>query len=278
MKGFAGKTPAAVAISHVERFALGSPLPRSARVNLHFHPDMPVGTRTTLEAIAAEGVYRSQFETGTGNGGLTAYPGGDRWRWESRIFGGAYDDSAPAHRPKYGSLNYRADPYGSSPRFGSSYFVVNEATLRRTTFCYPDSFFEPVSFGTARAMDLIRLARESVVDDPLDAYIEAHVHGPVDIATDVEALVLDRSYRGTPIEDAAADLACPVRWHPGFVVDMDKVAQHSGYRGEYIVEVARAVADRDVLNARILGVARGAGFEPGELKKVWHYLARYGRG
>ncbi|WP_425584256.1 hypothetical protein [Streptosporangium album] len=28
----------------------------------------------------------SQFVTGTGNGGLTAHPGGDRWRWESRIF------------------------------------------------------------------------------------------------------------------------------------------------------------------------------------------------
>ncbi|WP_406319892.1 DUF3626 domain-containing protein [Streptosporangium sp. NBC_01639] len=23
---------------------------------------------------------------------MTAHPGGDRWRWESRIFGSAYDD------------------------------------------------------------------------------------------------------------------------------------------------------------------------------------------
>jgi hypothetical protein len=44
--------------------------------------------------MARDGVYRSQFETRVSNGGLTAYPGGDRWRWESRIFGAAYDDDS----------------------------------------------------------------------------------------------------------------------------------------------------------------------------------------
>ena len=42
-----------------------------------------------LGSIAEEGYYRSQFETGTSNGGLTAHEGGDRWRWESRMFAGA---------------------------------------------------------------------------------------------------------------------------------------------------------------------------------------------
>lgn len=51
--------------------------------------------RPVLEAPAADGAYRSQFVTGTSNGGLTAQPGGDRRRWKSRIFGGAYD-TAPA--------------------------------------------------------------------------------------------------------------------------------------------------------------------------------------
>jgi Protein of unknown function (DUF3626) len=32
--------------------------------------------------MADDGVYRSRFETGRSNGGLTAFPGGDRWRWE----------------------------------------------------------------------------------------------------------------------------------------------------------------------------------------------------
>jgi Protein of unknown function (DUF3626) len=49
------------------------------RVTLNFHPDRLVGGLLVLEAIGRDGVYRSQFETGTSNGGLTAYPGGDRW-------------------------------------------------------------------------------------------------------------------------------------------------------------------------------------------------------
>ena len=93
--------------------------------------------------MARDGVYRSQFETGTSNGGLTAHPGGDRWRWESRIFAGAYDDGSAAARPKYGSLNFRRRLAGGSPRFGSAYLRLAGHTLARTTFCYPDSVFEP---------------------------------------------------------------------------------------------------------------------------------------
>jgi len=77
---------------------------------MHFHPDRVAGNRPILIQMADEGVYRSQFVTGTSNGGLTAHPGGDRWRWESRIFAGAYDDAAPDQRPVYGALNYRSDP------------------------------------------------------------------------------------------------------------------------------------------------------------------------
>ncbi|WP_326827032.1 DUF3626 domain-containing protein [Streptosporangium sp. NBC_01756] len=51
-----------------------------------------MGEPAILERLAKDGAYLSQFVTGTGNGGLTAHPGGDRWRWESRIFGSAYDD------------------------------------------------------------------------------------------------------------------------------------------------------------------------------------------
>ena len=56
------------------------------RVTLNFHPDRVLRGKPILDALAEDGVYRSQFVTGTSNGGLTAYPGGARWRWESRIF------------------------------------------------------------------------------------------------------------------------------------------------------------------------------------------------
>ena len=51
-------------------------------------------------------------------------------------------------------------------------------------------------------MSLIELA-EADDRDGLDDYIEAQVHGPVRLDRDVEALVLDPSFRDTDVEQAA---------------------------------------------------------------------------
>ncbi|WP_371129636.1 DUF3626 domain-containing protein [Streptomyces sp. TLI_105] len=90
-------------------------------MTLNFHPDRPLHGRLILDAMAEDGVYRSQFVTRTSKGGPTAHPGGDRWRWESRIFGGAYDEAAAHERPVYGALNFRRKPVGGAPRFGSAH-------------------------------------------------------------------------------------------------------------------------------------------------------------
>jgi|GEM_PF-927545 len=202
------------AVEHVAARSAGKPVDAALRVTLNFHPDR--GEPSILESLASAGVYRSQFVTGTSNGGLTAYPGGDRWRWESRIFGGAYDDAAPEERPVYGALNFRGSVVGAAPRFGSAYFVLGAESLGRATFCYPDSFREPEDFGVAAAMDLIRVALADSTADALDDYIEAQVHGPVRLDADVEALVLDPCYQGTEVEELAGKLPCRVQWHPGF--------------------------------------------------------------
>ncbi|MFE5645539.1 DUF3626 domain-containing protein [Rhodococcus sp. NPDC056516] len=269
-------SPASAAIAHVHDLSKGSPLDRNHRVTLHFHPDLPFESGLTLASIARQGTYVTQFETRTSNGGLTAHHGGDRWRWESRIFGRAYDEREPSERPKYGSLNFSADPYGASPRFGSSYFRLAEHTLDRTTFCFPDSVFEPSLFGTAEAMSLVDAAGATEFADPLDHYIEAHVHGVVDIGTDVEALVLDPSYRGTQVEEIAHSLTCPVLWHDGYAVDADEVAEHPDYRGATIVDLAREVALDGRLTPAILGLARRGSYDPQDVKKVWHCIARFG--
>jgi hypothetical protein len=67
--------------------------------------------------------------------------------------------------------------------------------------------------------------------DPLDDYIEAQVHGVVDLARDIEAVVLDPSYRGCPIETMAGRLGCPVEWHGGFVLAAAELRRHPEYRG-----------------------------------------------
>jgi hypothetical protein len=229
-----------------------------------------------LEAMARDGVYRTQFETRTSNGGLTAYPGGDRWSWESRIFGGAYDQADPADRPRYGALNFRRRSTGGSPRFGSAHLRLTPDTLARTTFCYPDSVFEPTCFGVAGRMSLIALA-EADDRDLLDDYIEAHVHGPIRLDQDVEAVVLDPSYRGTRVEQAAAELPCQVEWHDGFRLSTEELRRHPDYRGPQYVDLGVELARDGVLDPAIIGDASRAGDHDGQaLKRVWHYLARFG--
>lgn len=246
------------------------------RVTLNFHPDRLLHGKPILDALAEDGVYRSQFVTGTSNGGLTAHPGGERWRWESRIFNGAYDD-APAHvRPVYGALNFRRKPVGGAPRFGSAHFRLTAQTLERTTFCYPDSFFEPSDFGVAARMPLLELALADSHDD-LDDYVEAQVHGPVRLHEHVEALVLDPCYRGTPVDAAARRLACPVEWHPGLRLTVEKLRLHPEYRGQEYVDLGTQIAVDGVLDPRVVGDAERTGdHDPQAVKKVWHYVARFG--
>ncbi|MFG2923772.1 DUF3626 domain-containing protein [Streptomyces sp. NPDC048305] len=270
------RTPQQHALRHVAELSSGPPLDPALRVTLNFHPDRLLRGRPILQAMAEEGVYRSQFVTGTSNGGLTAFPGGDRWRWESRMFDGAYDD-APAHeRPVYGALNFRRKPVGAAPRFGSAHFRLTAETSARTTFCYPDSFMEPADFGVAGRLGLIALALADRQDD-LDDYVEAQVHGPVRPRRDAEALVLDPCYRGTEVESAALRLGCPVEWHPGFRLDVEELRHHHAYRGQEYVDLAGRIAVDRVLDPRIVGAAARTGIhDPQAVKKVWHYLARFG--
>lgn len=243
------------------------------RVTLQFHPDWPHSSGTVIEAIARDGVYRSQFETGISNGGLTAHPGGDRWRWESRLFGGRYDDSPPSARPVYGALD-QGDPYGGAVRFGSAYLRLRAEVSERCTFCFPDSVFEPERVhGPEAAAELVALARASGFD-ALDDCVEAHVHGGVLIARDVEAIVLDPSHRGGAVEQAADRLGCAVEWHPGFRVSTDDL--DPGYRGPEIVALARSLGAE--LTPRVVGdAARSGAHDPQAVKRVWHCLARFGR-
>jgi hypothetical protein len=266
-----------MALEHVAAVADGGPADPSWRVTLHFHPDRLVGGVPILERMARDGAYRSQFETGVSNGGLTAHPGGDRWRWESRMFGGAYDDGPAAGRPKYGALNFRQRRVGGSPRFGSAHFRLTADALARTTFCYPDSFLRPTCFGTVeRVSTLVKLA-EADDKDPLDDYIEAHVHGPVDVIGDVEALVLDPCYRATAVEGAALRLGCPVEWHSGFRCPIAALQANPDYRGPEFVRLGASLARDGVLTPLVIGDASRSGrYDKQALKRVWHYVARFG--
>jgi hypothetical protein len=117
-------------------------------------------------------VYRSQWVTGISNGGLTAFPGGERDRWEERLFAGAYQRSGVTadEHPIYGGLDLLGHPDGSCPRFGSCDLVASLAAEWPT----------PNLLGRA-----------------IDDYIEAQIHGRLRLEDDVDAVVADPSFRGS---------------------------------------------------------------------------------
>ncbi|SLN74456.1 hypothetical protein RUM8411_04022 [Ruegeria meonggei] len=270
--------PAQNAIDHVRLRSHGAPVPHSFRVTINFHPDALQGTGWMIEALAKDGIYYSQFEKGSSNGGLTAHQGGDRWIWESRMFGAAYDNAEPDQRPKYGALNHLNWATGGSPRFGSCHLRMRFEVLQRSTFCYPDSYFDPVNFGVADRMNLPSLAAENISAlDELDNYIEAHVHGPLIVKEDVEAAAFDACYKGTEIEVVAKRLGCPIRWHSGFRMDASRILDCATYRDEEAASLAYSLLENGVLTPRQIGLARK--YERADeqtLKRVWHCVAKFG--
>ncbi|GFZ96475.1 hypothetical protein GCM10011359_27410 [Nesterenkonia alkaliphila] len=246
----------------------------TASLTIQFHPDWPFSGQLVIESMARDGRYRSQFETGISNGGLTAHPGGDRWRWESRLFEARYDQGEPEARPVYGAWNRRADPYGGSPRFGSAHLRLRPQVLGRATFCFPDSVFEPTEFGDADELTRLEALADAAGHDYLDDYVEAHVHEGLSFTTDVEAVVLDPCHAEGSVAQAAAQLGCPVEYHPGFSVrtaDLDPE-----FRGAPAAALARSLGEV-ITPCDVATAARSGKHLPQTVKYVWHLLARFGR-
>ncbi|MFC5079731.1 hypothetical protein VTH8203_03351 [Vibrio thalassae] len=248
------------------------------RVTINFHPDRYTSKgQPLLLSIAKDGELKSQFETKTSNGGLTAFEGGDRWLWEQKVFDGAYDLAPMRHRPKYGAVNFRHYSEGAAPRFGSAFFTLKPHVLKRTTYCYPDSFFEPDDFAVTETLTtLIDKARLSSTDR-LDDYIEAHIHGTLSLKDDVECVVLDPIFRATVIEQYALELGVPIQWHNGYELSIETMRQYLDYRGMPFVELAQELAQDGIINAQLLGLAvTSKRYDEQDIKKIWHYLARFG--
>jgi GNAT superfamily N-acetyltransferase len=309
----------------------------NTHVALNFHPDrLAKDGRMVADAMLVEGVYRSQFESGISNGSVTAFPGGDRDRFEENLFGGAYQrlGTAPHERPKYGGLNLMNHPDGPCPRFGSCHLLLRPEVLSRTSFSFGDSYSAPTDLGTIDAFDsvlaglleatkatgvalgraemtvesLLATIRGTTSDSgeliavqgrALDDYIEAQVHGPIELATDGEAIVADPSFRGTGIgvtlQEIARRYGLQLRWHVGFELDVAHV--DAEFRGPTIPIIADHI-DRELgdgsrrLHAELVGrAARSVVMAPADwedwgaqadvlqyLKQLWHVLVHFGTG
>lgn len=153
------------------------------------------------------------------------------------MFDGRYDDSPGVDRPVYGAWNRRDDMYGASPRFGSAYLRLRPAAKERATFCWPDGVYLPpvvecpekleelCQLADARRVDRSELSAAAAdlrLDDPLNGYVEAHVHGGVSVVRDVEAVVVDptdREAHSVTLER----LGCAVEVHSGYRVTADAI-------------------------------------------------------
>jgi hypothetical protein len=288
--------------------------------------------RSVVEGLLAHGRLRSQFETGISSGSPTAFPGGERDAWERRMFGSAYHGIgvADADRPKYGALEALRHPDGASPRFGSCFFILHERVAQRCTFTFGGSqeddaldragtlsVFEPVlaalvdvlvrengAFGIDRLPLAGLVARllnhtdvgESKVGRPLgralDSFIEAQIHGPIDLWTDVRGVVADPAFHGGAIGDALCTLSArfgwPLTWHPGFVLPVRDVP--ASFRGYALTDVAERAARHGLLDAAAIGEAANAaerdpeGWGNGDsldamrtrFRRLWHALVLHG--
>ncbi|RXZ76586.1 DUF3626 domain-containing protein [Paenibacillaceae bacterium] len=344
----------------------------NGQVTLNFHPDRLLADGfTVVEKLLQDGVYCSQFVTGLSNGSRTAFPGGDRDRWEQSLFGGAYQQAGvgAAERPKYGGLNLMNYADGAAPRFGSCWFRLHPHLLQSCTFTFGDSHTGPEPVGTIDAFDNVLAAlleaegdgggvdwyglgehdrgdsvdrggigehdRGDSVDrggigehdrgdsvDPgsfvrhlhmlheswqepggivgraLDNYIEAQVHGEIDLSEDVESLVADPSFKGTRIgaqlEALCSKYNVTLVWHAGFRLAVSSVPDD--FRGAAMPPLAKRL-DRlftvspGVLDVAVIGRAAaslqlhpeqwqdwGTPDETSQhLKQLWHVLVQYGR-
>jgi hypothetical protein len=130
----------------------------------------------------------------------------------------------------------------------------------------------------------------------MDEYLEAQVHGGVDLAADVAELVADPSFDGTAVahdlEALAARGGFALRRHPGFVLPVDEVP--AGPRGPAIPALARRLRDvtgEAVVTAAVVGAgARSLVLDPDAwsdlgtpteclqyVKQLWHVLVVAGR-
>lgn len=262
-------------------------------ITLNFHPDrFSNNGKMVIENINSQGLYKGQFQTGTTNGGKTAYKGGDRYHWEEALFQSAYPEDS-MERPKYGALNLLKYLDGASVRFGSSFFTLKHEVMDRCTFSYGDSSTHPVTLSTGdtfecvlvdlfkdvlenqkilnmmvpsvqEALAVLMFKRDSLknMGRNLDYCIESHVHGDVSLLDDVESFYLDSSYKNTEIEEISYDMCrkygVNLEWIPVRELEVKDIDVF--FRGPKILKLAKTIDKvctecSGTLNAKLLGDA-----------------------
>jgi hypothetical protein len=292
-----------------------------ACVNLHFHPDRILNNNCTIvDSLIESGEYKNQYQTKISSGSLTAVIGEERDVWENKLFNNIYGSNMN-DRPKYGSLSLNSTSDGASPRFGSCFFVTTPEIKYRSTFTYGDSYLLPNEIGTANHLTLIyaklyedifirntalgfqynnlrdfikhitKILKQGELTEKnthnLDFYIEAQIHGRIDLKNDITTFVADYSFKETEFESRFKELCkkfdISLVWNLGYKLLINDIPDN--FRGIETQNFAKKIAENGIINAYIIGKALTneklkAKYEKLEIfqlaKYVWHCLVKFG--
>jgi hypothetical protein len=247
-----------------------------AKITVNFHPDRITREGDmVIDRLLETGIYTNQFITWMSNGGVTAFPGGERDIWEHNIFGGAYhtQDTRSEDRPKYGALNLLNFIDGAAPRFGSCCLGLYPSIVDRCTFSFGDSSTAPNAFGSSnhftsvllaildaliqsgKLLDALPIGIDEAIDAMLQGFplrkpengrekcrtIETHIHGDVSLLRDVEAIYVDGSFAQSDIQEKLTRMCgkydIQLHWIPRRHVSIDDI--DDSFRGPLMKTLAK---------------------------------------
>ncbi len=218
-------------------------------------------------------------------------------------------------------------PDGAAARFGSCHLRLKPQVSHRATLTYGDSHLGPSAVGTTtvsgqwlaalllalhhrgRALGVHANVSEALtrinsnlsktppsytaVGRVMDDYIEAQIHGGVDLRRDGLRLVGDPGFLGTEtgrwLEKTAQRYGLEMAWHPGYALQAQQVPART--RGFCISVLARALGENGELTVKHIGSGLAAVMEglAGEsdademeralqrFKRLWHTMVIHGR-
>ena len=163
----------------------------------------------TFRNLLDEPFLKSVYETNTKGPAYLV----SRTHFENIMFNKKYENCLPIEKPKYASLNISNNKNGNPLCFwyGSKVIFFKNDIKKRTSFMYGDSFGGQMylcTFDYPYALlyhinnDIKKL--QNIMNgntENLSQYIEAQIHGVVDLITDVEKIIITQKEYETELED-----------------------------------------------------------------------------
>lgn len=183
------------------------------KISNHFtqHASLTTKMRSTssktgnciFEILCQDPRLKNCFELGNKDQGYYEY----RKKKENFIFVNAYQESENHERPKYGSVNFKNDYYGDPlcTMYGDITLIYRDEVKHKASFTYGNSeatMYYVCTFEHNKHILYHMSVKDiqtmiSIVDGKacgnLSCYIEAQLHGDIDISTDVQRIMVPRS-------------------------------------------------------------------------------------